>query len=100
MKKAVIMCGGVQHLVSEGDTLNVNFVGDVKTLTFTPLAIVDGKNSIVDKKQLEALKVTAKVEGSLQGEKVIALRYKAKKRVHTRRGHRQALSTLTISSIK
>jgi len=101
MKKAVIVCGGVQHLVSKGDELVVNYLGEgKKTLSFTPLMIVEGDKSIVDNKKLEAMKVGAKVlEESMQGDKVIALRYKAKKRVHTKRGHRQKLTKIQITSV-
>lgn len=99
MKKAVIVSGGVQHLVAEGDEIIVNYVGDKKSIDFTPIMIVDGKNSVVDAKKLEASKVSAKVLEDLQGEKVVALRYKAKKRVHTRRGHRQKQSKLKIATI-
>jgi large subunit ribosomal protein L21 len=99
MKKAVISCGGVQHLVAEGDELLVNYVGDTKTIDFRPVMIVDGKDSIVDTKQLDAMKITAKVLEELQGDKVTSLRYKAKKRVHTVRGHRQKLSRLQVTSI-
>jgi len=100
MKKAVITCGGVQHLVAEGDELEVNFLGGEKTLKFTPLMIVDGKNSTVDSKKLEATEVTAEVtEPEFKGDKVIALRFKAKKRIDTRRGHRQKLSRIKITSL-
>ena len=98
--KAIIVSGGTQHLVAEGDKLEVNYLGDGKTVVFTPIMLVEGKNSVVDAKKLEAVKVTAKVLEELQGDKVIALRYKAKKRVHTRRGHRQKLSKIEITSIK
>lgn len=100
MKKAVIVCGGVQHLVAEGDEIVVNYVGDSKSISFEPLMIVDGKDSVVDAKKLGGIKVSAQVVDSMQGDKVIALRYKAKKRVHTRRGHRQKLSRIKISTIK
>lgn len=102
MKKAVIDLGGVQHIVAEGDVITVNYVGDdKKTLELTPLMIVDGKNSVVDATKLKAMKVSAKVEESqVKGEKVTSIRYKAKKRVNTKRGHRQTLSTLKVASIK
>ena len=100
MKKAIIMAGGVQHLVAEGDEIVVNSLGDAKTVDFTPIMIVDGDNSVVDAKKLESTKVSAKVIDSMQGDKVVALRYKAKKRVHTRRGHRQQLSKIQITAIK
>lgn len=101
MKKAVIECGGVQHLVEKGDELTVNFLGtNDKTVSFTPLMIVDGSDSVVDTKKLKDMKVSAKVEESeLQGGKVISLRYKAKKRVHTKRGHRQKLTKIQITSV-
>jgi large subunit ribosomal protein L21 len=101
MKKAVIVSGGTQHLVSEGDELLVNHIdNDSKSVEFTPVMIVDGKDSIVDSKKLASVKVKASVlENTLKGEKVIALRYKAKKRVHTKRGHRQTLTKIKIASI-
>ena len=100
MKKAVIVSGGTQHIVAEGDDLIVNYVGDKKSVDFTPIMIVDGVNSIVDAKKLSAIKVSAKVLEDLQGDKVVSLRYKAKKRVNTKRGHRQKLSKVQITTIK
>lgn len=101
MKKAVIAVGGVQYLVAEGDELEVNFLGEgKKTIDFEPLMVVDGKNSIVDPAKLKGLKVSANIETErLQGDKVVALRYKAKKRVMTKKGHRQALTKIKISSL-
>lgn len=100
MKKAVIICGGVQHLVAEGDEIIVNSLGEEKTVEFTPVMIVDGDNSLLDATKLKSAKVTADVLENMQGDKVVALRYKAKKRVQTRRGHRQALSKIKITAIK
>ena len=101
MKKAVIVSGGTQHLVAKGDELLVNFLPEAnKTVDFTPVMIVDGKESVIDAKSLAAAKVTAEVvEEKLQGDKVIALRYKAKKRVHTKRGHRQTLTKIKITAV-
>ena len=100
MIKAIIVAGGVQHLVAEGDKVLINYLGDIKTIDFTPIMIVDGQNSIVDATKLEATKVSGKIIEELQGEKVVSLRYKAKKRVNTKRGHRQKFSRLEITSIK
>lgn len=102
MKKAVIVSGGVQHLVAEGDVITVNFLGEgKKSVDFVPLMIVDGKDSVVDATKLKSMKVSATIEDErFQGEKVVALRYKAKKRVNTKRGHRQQLTKIKIASIK
>ncbi len=101
MKKAVIECGGVQHIVAEGDKITVNFLGETgKSVEFAPVMIVDGKDSIVDAAKLKTIKVTASVEQpEFKGEKIVAIRYKAKKRVHTRRGHRQKLTQLKVTKI-
>jgi len=102
MKKAVIEYGGLQYLVAEGDVITVNYVGEgKKKIECTPVMLVDGKSSVIDSAELKDVKVTASVENELfKGDKVVALRYKAKKRVNTKRGHRQSLSKLKIATIK
>lgn len=62
--------------------------------------IVDGNQSIVDETKLKSVKVSVDVIDEARGDKVIALRYKAKKRVQTRRGHRQKYSKIKVVSIK
>lgn len=101
MKKAVIEVGGVQHLVSEGDELVVNLLSeDKKTATFEPLMIVDGKDSKVGTPIVKGASVKASVvEADIQADKVMAIRYKSKKRVHKVRGHRQRQTKLKITSI-
>ena len=102
MKKAVIVSGGVQHLVAEGDEITVNLIDtDKKTVSFEALMIVDGKSSQVGTPTVKGSEVKASVvEADKQGDKVVAIRYKSKKRVHKVRGHRQRLTTLKITSIK
>jgi len=89
-------------LVAEGDEITVNLLPtDKKIVTFDTIMVVDGKNSIVGKPNVESVKVDASiVEADLQADKVIAIRYKAKKRVHKVRGHRQRQTKLKITSIK
>ena len=102
MKKAVIASGGHQYIVAEGDTLEVELVKDAKDkITFEPLMIVDGDKSTIGAPAVSGVKVTASVvDADVQQDKVTSIRYKAKKRVHTVRGHRQRLMTLKIDSIK
>ncbi len=45
MKKAVITTGGKQYIVAKGDVIDVELVGDVKTLSFDPLLIYEGEKS-------------------------------------------------------
>ncbi len=101
MKKAVITTGGKQYLVAEGETLVVELLKVTgKTTTFTPLMVIDGDKSTIGTPEVAAIKVTAEItEPDLQADKVISIRYKAKKRVHTVRGHRQHQTHLKITKI-
>jgi large subunit ribosomal protein L21 len=98
--KAIIETGGKQYLVQKGDTLEVELVGDSKTVTFEPLMIVDEDKSKVGKPVVTGAKVSAKVvEASKQGPKAMAIRYKSKKRVHKVRGERPVHSVIEITNI-
>lgn len=101
MKKAVIQTGGKQYLVQEDETLNVELIkGSDKTVTFEPLLIVDGDKTEIGTPILAKNKVTAEVvEADVQMDKVTSIRYKAKKRVRTVRGHRQRQTVLKITKI-
>lgn len=101
MKKAVILTGGKQYLVAEGEQLDIDFLKDAdKKLTFDSLLVVDGANTKVGKPTVDGVKVTAEVvEAEVKADKVTAIRYKAKKRVHKVRGHRQRLTRIKINKI-
>lgn len=100
MKKAVIATGGKQYIVAEGEAIEVELLGtDDKKVTFEPLLVIDGDTVTVGTPSVKA-KVTAEVvESDIQTDKVTSIRYKAKKRVHTVKGHRQHKTVLKISSI-
>lgn len=100
MKQAVITTGGQQYLVAKGDVIDIDLVGDKKTVSFAPLLVTDGKDTTVGTPELSDVKVSAKVLEEVKDDKVIAIRYKAKKRVHKTRGHRQRYSRIQITDIK
>lgn len=101
MKKAVILTGGKQYLVSEGETLSVELLkGDDKKVSFEPLLVIDGDTVQVGTPVVAKASVAAEVvESDVQSDKVTSIRYKAKKRVHTVRGHRQHQTVLKITKI-
>ena len=101
MKKAVILTGSKQYLVSEGDTVEVELIKDAaKTLSFVPLLIIEDQKVTIGKPNLDSAKVTAElIEADKQADKVISIRYKAKKRVKKVRGHRQRHSIIKITKI-
>lgn len=101
MKKAVIATGGKQYLVSEGETLSVELLkGEKGKVSFEPLLVIDGNTVSVGTPAVDKVKVSADiVDADVQADKVTSIRYKAKKRVRTVRGHRQHRTTLKITSI-
>lgn len=101
MKKAVIQTGGKQYLVAEGEVIKVELLGDVdKSVSFDALLVIDGDSTSIGAPLVDKAKVTAEVlEADKQADKVTAIRYKAKKRVHKVHGHRQHQTILRISKI-
>ena len=100
MKKAVITTGSHQYLVSEGDELEVEKLAGDKKAEFEALLVIDGENISIGTPTVTGMKVVADIlEAEVKADKVIAIRYKAKKRVNKRRGHRQRLSRIKIKSI-
>lgn len=100
MKKAVIATGGKQYIVTKGQELEVELLGEGKTVNFEPLMVIDGEKVAIGTPSVTGVKVTAEVtEQSVKADKVTAIRYKAKKRVHKTRGHRQRHTQIKIIKI-
>ena len=101
MKKAVIQTGGKQYIVTEGETIAVELLKDTgKSVSFDALLIIDGETTKVGAPTVDKAKVTAEVVSEdVQADKVTAIRYKAKKRVHKVHGHRQHQTILKITKI-
>ncbi len=102
MKKAVIATGGKQYLVTEGETLEVELLNNAEgtSVSFVPLMVIDGDKTLVGAPELAKNAVTAEIiDPEAKADKVTAIRYKPKKRVHTVRGHRQKHAVLKITKI-
>jgi large subunit ribosomal protein L21 len=100
MSKAIIATGGKQYVVSVGETINVELLDtDDKHVTFEPLMVIDGDKVSVGSPAVAGIKVTADVLEDIRADKVTSIRYKAKKRVHKLRGHRQQLTPIKITKI-
>ena len=99
--KAVIESGSQQHVVQPGDQIKVDLLpDDQQTISWQPLLLIDKEQTHVGRPRLENYVVKAKVVQPLLKEpKVVSIRFKAKKRVHKRRGHRQQKTVVEIISI-
>ncbi len=101
MKKAVINTGGKQYIVKEGETLKIELLNsDKKTVTFDALLVIDGDKTSIGSPLVKGAKVEAEIVAADEmQDKVTSIRFKAKKRVHTVRGHRQHLASIKITKI-
>jgi len=100
LKKAVILTGGKQYLVESGQELNVELLDPATKPIFDALLVIDGGTATVGAPIVDGVKVTADiVEQVVKADKVTAIRYKAKKRVNKKRGHRQKLTRIKIIKI-
>jgi large subunit ribosomal protein L21 len=99
---AVVRTGGKQYCMSAGDTLEVEklegAVGDTITLSDV-LLVADGENVTVGQPVVDGANVTAKITGQYRGNKIIVFRYRPKKRIRVRRGHRQWRTRLQIEAV-
>ena len=102
MKHAVIVTGGKQYRVAEGDVVFVEKLdvaaGD--TVKFDQvLAVVDGEVSTFGKPYIEGAVVTANVVKNGKGSKVRVYKMKPKKGYRKTQGHRQPYTKVQIESI-
>lgn len=99
---AVVRTGGKQYRVSPGDILEVEklagAVGD--SIVLEDVLMVAGEEGFeIGRPNVAGASVTARITGQHRGEKILVFRYRPKKRVRVRRGHRQFLTRLQISKI-
>ena len=100
--KAVIVTGGKQYTVAEGDVLYIEKleVEAEATVRFEQvLAVLDGENSKIGAPVVEGAAVEAKVIKNGKGKKIDVLRYKAKKNEKKKMGHRQPYTKVEITKI-
>jgi large subunit ribosomal protein L21 len=101
---AVIKTGGKQYIVTPGQKLKVEKLeGEAgKAIKFEEVLLVEKDDQTVEVGQptVKEAKVSAKIVAQTKGPKVIAYKYKAKKRYHLKKGHRQQLTEVEITGIE
>ncbi len=99
---AIIVTGGKQYKVTEGDVLYVEKLpvesGD--TVTFDQvLAVIDGDKATFGQPTVAGASVQANGVKNGKGKKVIVFKYKPKKNEKTKQGHRQPYTKVEITKV-
>ena len=100
--KAVIVTGGKQYTVAEGDILFIEKLNAEENTTVKfdeVLAVLDGENSKIGVPVVEGAAVEATVVKNGKGKKITILKYKAKKNEKKKMGHRQPYTKVQITKI-
>ncbi len=98
---AIIVTGGKQYKVSEGDQIRVEKL-DVepgKEITFDNVIAVSDDNTLKVAGDVSSAKVNATVVEQGRGKKVIVYKYKRKTGYHKKNGHRQPFTLVKIDKI-
>ena len=98
---AIIVTGGKQYKVSEGDELKVEKL-DVepgKEVTFDNVIAVNDDKTLKVAGDVSGAKVSATVVEQGRGKKVVVYKYKRKTGYHKKNGHRQPFTLVKIEKI-
>ena len=100
---AVIKTGGKQYLVAPGQKIKIEKLekkeGD--EVSFGEVLLLEKNKKLeIGNPMVKSAKVTGKIVRHGKGKKVIAFKYRAKKREKTEKGHRQPFTEVEITKIE
>ncbi len=101
--EAVIVSGGKQYRVREGDVVRVERLaaGQGATVEFAQVAYVRGDDGpVVEPKALAGARVVGQVVRVGRAPKVVVVKFKRRKNYRRRQGHRQGYTAVRITRIE
>lgn len=102
MKYAIVEDGGKQYRAVEGETIDVDRyqveIGEEVDLEHV-LLVRDGDDVKIGSPFVKGFKVHGTVVSQVKGPKIIVFKYKPKKRIRVKTGHRQQYTRLHIDAI-
>ena len=98
---AVIVSGGKQYKVSEGDVIRVEKleVEEGAKVSFDQVLLINDGSLKIGTPTVQGAKVSGTVLQNGKGKKVIVYRYKRKSGYHKKNGHRQLFTEVKIYKI-
>lgn len=102
MKYAIVESGGKQYKAVEGSAIEVDLLpvdeGAQLALEHV-LMVVDGENISIGTPMIEKASVKVTVAEHTKGPKLVVFKYRPKKRIRVKTGHRQKFTRLMVDSI-
>ena len=103
MQHAIIVTGGKQYRVAEGDILFIEKLpaetGDTVTFDQVLAVVNDDADPIIVTPTVAGAAVTAQVVKNGKAQKIRVIKYKATKNYRRRQGHRQPYTQVQIDTI-
>lgn len=98
---AIIQSGGKQYKVSSGDSISVEKLdADIGEKVSFDVLLTSGEKGVnVGTPFVKGAKVTGEVVEQYKDKKLVVFRYKAKKNVRKKQGHRQPYTLVKITEI-
>ncbi len=99
---AIIETGSKQYQVKQGDTIDVELLtgnGSAEVIFDKVLLIGSGKGIVVGKPQVTGATVKGEIIAQIKDEKLMVFKYKRRKNYKVKKGHRQKLSRVRITTI-
>jgi len=103
MRYAIVESGGKQYKAVEGDTIEVDRLQveeGQEILLDSVFLVADGEDVSIGTPVVAGAKVKTTVEAHIKGKKVIVFKYRPKKRIRVRTGHRQQYTRLKVEAIE
>jgi large subunit ribosomal protein L21 len=99
---AIVESGGKQYRAEKGATLLVDRLPDDEgaKVNLRPVMYRADKRVVLERGELDKVKVEATVAEHLRGDKVRVFKYKPKKGYRRRAGHRSELTKLEVTDVK
>ncbi|MBP9757489.1 MAG: 50S ribosomal protein L21 [Candidatus Pacebacteria bacterium] len=103
-KIAIIQTGGKQYVVAENDIIEIERLEGAENagdkITFDSVLLTDDGSAVsVGSPLVKGAKVTGELVTNKRGPKITIIRYKQKSRYFKKRGHRQDLAKVKITSL-
>src|SRR5262245_30025289 len=103
MDQAVIATGGKQYRVAPGQVISVEKLAGSpgETVAFTSVVLVTRDDEVITAvDRLRTAKVSGQVVAQGRGKKVEVVKFKRRKNYRRHRGHRQAVTSVRITTIE